>query len=240
MICDYQDLAALDQKVAVLYEIVIEDRGVADSVRESQRSWLARRNSCSSRLCLKQRYQARMHVLLNIARKIRLRQVREWPQKCIEEPILDQVSYAVNDQIQYPAGRANVLREPSGNGKEYVRYTNCLARSSLRSGRECATTIYQRNGACYESVVSMDTDAGFEVLDAIPDYVAVPDQVESQVFGRHKILKSRSIELCSTRDGDIDKGVSEVTSVHAYLPSEGEYERIARLDYNYCDVITEE
>jgi uncharacterized protein len=60
LICAEDELSRLDDELAAAYRAVSGDPGAADQVRRDQRQWLAVRNACRDRACIKSAYDRRL------------------------------------------------------------------------------------------------------------------------------------------------------------------------------------
>jgi len=59
-ICSDAELSKLDDDLGIAYQASIAGGGAADQSRQEQRRWLAQRNACRDRACIKSAYEARL------------------------------------------------------------------------------------------------------------------------------------------------------------------------------------
>jgi uncharacterized protein len=64
MVCSDSELSKLDDDLSTAYQAVSGDSAAADQVRRDQRQWLAGRNACRDRVCIKSAYDRRLADLL--------------------------------------------------------------------------------------------------------------------------------------------------------------------------------
>jgi len=59
LICTDDELSQLDENMAGLYETALLDKNIASTVKQTQKQWLKKRNTCSDTACVKIAYETR-------------------------------------------------------------------------------------------------------------------------------------------------------------------------------------
>lgn len=242
MICEDDELAGLDYKMAHIYKTIMDDDVVASRVRLEQKGWLSERNSCGNEGCIKRAYINRISDLHTTAKDIRRRIVRKWDRGCPESPYLDDNVSVRGDRVQFPIRHINLFKTEKTRSREHVLYSNCVSEADIGQMQTCTISLYEKTGSCYRPLVrnaqaSMDMGAGFTVLDSLPDYLPVSEDMLPNTSRDYKYLSFETIKACRYATGTFrDPGTAKTVRYMALSSQKRTYEDIGSLTYDFCDL----
>ena len=71
IICDNPDVSKLDEELAASYKAALQDQSKAESIKQSQKQWIRKRNECANASCVKSIYKARLKLIAGREQKLR-------------------------------------------------------------------------------------------------------------------------------------------------------------------------
>lgn len=243
MICEDDELAGLDYKMAHIYKTIMDDDVVVGRVRLEQKDWLSDRNSCDNKGCIKRAYINRISNLHAAAKDVRRRIVREWDRGCPESPYLNDNVFVRGNRVQFPIRNINLFKTEKNRSREHVLYSNCVSEADTMQMQTCTFSVYEKTGSCYRQLVknaqaSMDIGAGFTVLDSLPDFLPLPEDMLPNTSYDYKYLSFETIKACRYATGTFrDAGTAKTVRYMAFSSQTRTYEDLGSLNYDFCQIL---